>query len=192
MSVLSLIYFLHSFYVTYPNLLNGYQKRIITAVNLTTNSSTLNGGFYRLYFDETINFYKKEGIFNYETPIFDTKNIEVADEKLDFSIEKAKNGHILTVRNVASEFVSKEKGYYISLENAQHQYYFLPLFHHRNSIKSLIKGQPLLRNEVIGLIADADIPADSYQVGLVSTISSKPKLFKSDKFIRTQKVGYNQ
>jgi 4-amino-4-deoxy-L-arabinose transferase-like glycosyltransferase len=191
-AIFGLLYFLHSYYVSFPNIIQGHQKRLLSSVNLAHNGSTLNGSFYRLYFDQTINFYRKNKAYTFEKPIFNIKNAEVSTDKISFTSEETKQGFAFYFKNIDSKNIDKAHGYFISLENANHQFYFLPLYHTRNSLKKVLFGEDFLGNDAFGMVANAEIPADTYQVGLVSTIDSSPKYFKTDATISTHKVGYEQ
>jgi hypothetical protein len=191
-SIFSIFYFIHSYFVDYTSILNGYQKRLLSSVNMNQNGSTLNGSFYRNLFDETIKIYQKDKIYDFDKPIFDLKDIEVSNDKLSSSIEEADFGFILKAKGIENNKVSQEKGYYIALENPSHQYYFLPILHTRSSFLKIISGSPLLSDDILGFIVNAEIPADTYKVGLVSTIDIRPKFFQTDLTIKTKQVGYKQ
>jgi hypothetical protein len=191
-TLISCLYFLQTFYVTYPNILNSYQKRNLLSVNWKNNGSTLNGGYYRLYFDETLGFYEKNKTYLCENPIFDIKTAKVVEKPIEILVENLKNGHLIRIKNLDCSQINSNNAYFLTLENDKHQLYFLPVFHIRNSIGKALRGQGFLINEIYANIMYAEIPADTYRIGLVSNISSKTLLYLSNNSITTQKVGYNQ
>lgn len=191
-SVFSSLYFVHTFYVTYPNILNGYQKRHLLSVNWNTNGSALNGGYYRLFFDETLGFYEKNKTYLSENPIFDIKSAKIAEKPIETSVENLKDGNLIRIFNLDCREINSSNGYYLALENTKHEFYFLPVFHIRNSVGKILKGQAFFINEIYAPVMYAEIPADTYKVGLVSNISSKMVLYQSNSSVTTQKVGYNQ
>ncbi len=191
-STFGVFYFLHMFYVTYPAILNIYQKKKLLSLNWNSNGSALNGSFYRLYFDETLYFYQRDTRYLLEKPLFDIKKAKKSNEIIDILIENTKNGNLIKVKNIDCSRVSEDKGYYIVLENSKHQIYFLPVLHLRNSINGVFNGQALLKNEFIAPIVYAEIPAETYSVGLISNIDSYPIYFKTNKSIIAHKVGYEQ
>lgn len=191
-SIFSSLYFVHSFYVTYSNILNGYQKRHLLSVNWNTNGSALNGGYYRLFFDETLGFYEKNKTYLSENPIFDIKSAKLSEKSIETSVERLKDGNLIRISNIDCSAINSKNGYYLTLENAKHEFYFLPVFHVRNSVGKILKGQAFFINEIYAPVMYAEIPADTYKVGLVANISSKTMLYQSNSSITTQKVGYNQ
>jgi hypothetical protein len=156
------------------------------------NSSTLNGSFYRLYFDQTINFYQKAGTYNFEQPIFNIKNATISTDKINLSAEETKQGFILYFKDIDTQKVNKEHGYYISLKTLDNKFYFLPLYHTRNSLRQMLSSKQYLSNDFFGMITHAEIPADTYQIGLISTLDASVKYFKTDIIVSTRKVGYQQ
>ncbi len=191
-SSIGVFYFLHTFYVTYPTILNGYQKRHLLSVNWKSNGSALNGGYYRLFFDETLGFYEKNQTYLCEKPIFDIKTAKNAEKLVEVSVENLKDGNLIRIKNLDCSKINSSNGYYLALENDKHQFYFLPVFHIRNSIGKILRVQDFFINEIYAPVMYAEIPADTYKVGLVSNISSNTMLYQSNNSITTQKVGYNQ
>ena len=191
-SIFGIFYFVYSYYVSFPNILQGYQKRLLSSVNMAHNGSTLNGSFYRLYFDQTINFYQKAGTYNFEQPIFNIKNATISTDKINLSAEESKQGFILYFKDIDTQKVNKEHGYYISLKTLDNKFYFLPLYHSRNSLRQILSSKQYLSNDFFGMINHAEIPADTYQIGLISTLDASVKYFKTDIIVSTRKVGYQQ
>ncbi len=191
-TIFGIFYFVYSYYISFPNMLQGYQKRLLSSVNMVHNGSTLNGSFYRLYFDQTINFYQKEGTYNFEQPIFDIKNTIISSERINLKTEETKQGFILYFKDIDTQKVNKEKGYYLSLKTIDNKFYFLPLFHTRNSLRQILSSKQYLSNDFFGMITHAEIPADTYQIGLISTLDASVKYFKTDISVSTRKVGYQQ
>ncbi|GGD76196.1 hypothetical protein GCM10011514_45240 [Emticicia aquatilis] len=191
-SLSSVLYFVHTFYVTYPNILNGYQKRHLLSVNWKSNGSALNGGYYRLYFDETLGFYEKNKTYLCEKPIFDIKTAKFAEKQIEVSVENLKDGNLIRIKNLDCSQINSSNGYYLALENDKHQFYFLPVFHIRNSIGNALRGKGMFINEISAPAMYAEIPADTYKIGIVSNISLNTLLYQSNSSITTQKVGYNQ
>ena len=185
-------YFLYSYYISFPNIIQGYQKRLLSSVNLAHNGSTLNGSYYRLFFDQTIDYYRKANTFNFEQPVFDIKNAIVATQKINIIADETQQGFVLYFKGIDSRNVSKEHGYYICLENSEHKFYFLPLYHTRNSLSKLLVGEPYLSDYFYGLIVHAEMPAGTYQIGLISTVDAIPIHFKTDITVSTHEVGYQQ
>ncbi len=191
-TIFGIFYFVYSYYISFPYLLQGYQKRLLSSVNMAHNGSTLNGSFYRLYFDQTINFYQKAGTYNFEQPIFDIKNAVISTEKINVKAEETKQGYIIFFKDIDTQKVNKGQGYYISLKTIDNKFYFLPLFHTRNSLRQILSSKQYLSNDFFGMITHAEIPADTYQIGLISTLDASVKYFKTDISVSTRKVGYQQ
>lgn len=191
-TIFGIFYFVYSYYISFPYLLQGYQKRLLSSVNMAHNGSTLNGSFYRLYFDQTISFYQKAGTYNFEQPIFNIKNATISTDKINLSAEETKQGFILYFKDIDTQKVNKEHGYYISLKTLDNKFYFLPLYHTRNSLRQIFSSKQYLSNDFFGMITHAEIPADTYQIGLISTLDASVKYFKTDIIVSTRKVGYQQ
>ena len=191
-TIFGMFYFVYSYYISFPNILQGYQKRLLSSVNMAHNGSTLNGSFYRLYFDQTINFYQKAGTYNFEQAIFDIKNAIISTERINLKIEETKQGFILYFKDFDTQKVNKEHGYYISLKTNNNKFYFLPLYHTRNSLRQILTSKKYLSNDFYGMITHAEIPADTYQIGLISTLDASVKYFKTDIIVSTRKVDYQQ
>jgi hypothetical protein len=191
-SIFGVLYFVHTFYVTYPSILSGYQKRQLLSVNWKTNGSALNGSFYRLFFDETLHFYEKNKLYSFQKPIFDIKTAKISNKSFEVLAENVKNGNIIRVKNIDCSKISKDNGYYVVLENAKHQFYFLPVLYTRSSLKAILKGQAFFINELAAPIVYAEIPADTYSIGLLSDIDSSPTFFKTGISISTHQVDYQQ
>jgi hypothetical protein len=191
-TISGIFYLLYSYYISLPNIMRGYQKRLLSSVNMAHNGSTLNGSYYRLLFDETLNFYKEADNYTLQPPIFDIKKVKISAEKINISSVEVKQGFVLFFKNIDSRNVCRKNGYYISLETPEHTFYFLSLYHVRNSLRKIFVGEPYLSDNFYGLISHAEIPPGTYKVGLVSTVDSTPKHFKTDITIHTHKVGYQQ
>jgi len=191
-TIFGMFYFVYSYYISFPNILQGYQKRLLSSVNMAHNGSTLNGSFYRLYFDQTINFYQKAGTYNFEQAIFDIKNAIISTERINLKTEETKQGFILYFKDFDTQKVNKEHGYYISLKTNNNKFYFLPLYHTRNSLRQILSSKKYLSNDFYGMITHAEIPADTYQIGLISTLDASVKYFKTDIIVSTRKVDYQQ
>jgi len=191
-TIFGMFYFVYSYYISFPNILQGYQKRLLSSVNMAHNGSTLNGSFYRLYFDQTINFYQKAGTYNFEQAIFDIKNAIISTERINLKIEETKQGFILYFKDFDTQKVNKEHGYYISLKTNNNKFYFLPLYHTRNSLGQILSSKKYLSNDFYGMITHAEIPADTYQIGLISTLDASVKYFKTGIIVSTRKVDYQQ
>jgi len=191
-TIFGMFYFVYSYYISFPKILQGYQKRLLSSVNMAHNGSTLNGSYYRLFFDQTIKFYQKAGTYNFEQPIFDIKNAIISTESINLKTEETKQGFILYFKDFATQKVNKEHGYYISLKTNDNKFYFLPLYHTRNSLRQILSSEKYLSNDFYGMITHAEIPADTYQIGLISTLDASVKYFKTDIIVSTHKVGYQQ
>jgi hypothetical protein len=191
-TIFGMFYFVYSYYISFPNILQGYQKRLLSSVNMAHNGSTLNGSFYRLYFDQTINFYQKAGTYNFEQAIFDIKNAIISTERINLKTEETKQGFILYFKDFDTQKVNKEHGYYISLKTNNNKFYFLPLYHTRNSLRQILSSKKYLSNDFYGMITHAEIPADTYQIGLISTLDASVKYFKTGIIVSTRKVDYQQ
>ena len=191
-TIFGMFYFVYSYYISFPNILQGYQKRLLSSVNMAHNGSTLNGSFYRLYFDQTINFYQKAGTYNFEQAIFDIKNAIISTERINLKTEETKQGFILYFKDFDTQKVNKKHGYYIILKTNNNKFYFLPLYHTRNSLRQILSSKKYLSNDFYGMITHAEIPADTYQIGLISTLDASVKYFKTDIIVSTRKVDYQQ
>jgi len=191
-TIFGMFYFVYSYYISFPNILQGYQKRLLSSVNMAHNGSTLNGSFYRLYFDQTINFYQKAGTYNFEQAIFDIKNAIISTERINLKTEETKQGFILYFKDFDTQKVNKKHGYYIILKTNNNKFYFLPLYHTRNSLRQILSSKKYLSNDFYGMITHAELPADTYQIGLISTLDASVKYFKTDIIVSTRKVDYQQ
>lgn len=74
MVFLGIGYFAYSFVNVMPNLLFQFHKRMLISVNYYAANTTLNGCFYREYFDETLRNLAQRKIYQLPQPAFDPKN----------------------------------------------------------------------------------------------------------------------
>lgn len=191
-TIFGAFYLLYSYYISFPSIVQGHQKRLLSSVNMAHNGSTLNGSFYRLYFDQTINFYQKANTYNFDSPIFDIKKAVVSNEQIKVVAEETKQGYVLYFKDIDCKNVQEANGYYVSLEAPDHRFYFLSVYHSRNSLKKLLIGGQGLTNDFYSLIVHAEVPTGTYKVGLVSTVGTTPKHYNTNITISTHEVGYQQ
>jgi hypothetical protein len=123
---------------------------------------------------------------------FDIKNAIISTERINLKIEETKQGFILYFKDFDTQKVNKEHGYYISLKTNNNKFYFLPLYHTRNSLRQILSSKKYLSNDFYGMITHAEIPADTYQIGLISTLDASVKYFKTGIIVSTRKVDYQQ
>jgi len=162
--LVSVVYFVHSFYAISNKALFTYHQKLLMPVNYYSSKTSLYGGYYRNYFDNILNTLADKNIYHLPKPFFDARKAEPIETPFALQIEKV-NSETLYLLSETINY-PKDGDVFILLNESNNKPLLFPVMYIRNSANRLLASEGSLFKGCQTAFSRNDFPEDKYTIGL--------------------------
>jgi len=184
MVLLGIGYFAYSFINVMPNLLFQFHKRMLISVNYYAANTTLNGCFYREYFDETLRNLAERKIYQLPQQAFDPKNY-LKGKPIPLTVTNLDSDTFYLSSNDGSLSGNpKQNALFVMLKDSSNNTPLLiPVMQKPNSLKSFLLGGYRFSKGFQTILSKTCFPDGNYNIQIARLednkllVSDTPYLF---------------